>query len=423
MSATELVPFVSPGTERSAIGVDVKRGCDRGVRVLMLNPSFSAPGYMHNLCGALADAGCEVDLFTGPAFRRASRCWREISYTARIAFYRRTQLRSWEAGRLTRPVWRGLRLAGHFISLARLTAAVGRYDVLHLHFPPVLPVDARWLQLVGHTIPIVHTVHNLWPHRARRDARDRQRLQRLYHACHHLIAHTEDTVRGLIEEFAVLPERISRIPHGNFRQFWSQKRTSVPALDSADHTPTILMFGELRPSKGTDVLLRACATLRDRGVAFRVVLAGAPFAATRPLHDLARELRIEDRVTFHLRYIEEEAVPSYFDAASVVALPYRAIDQSGVALAAVTMGRAIVATRIGGLAELVQQGDCGLLVPVDDVESLAAALERLLTDVGLRQRFETNARRYAETALAWEPIAERTIEAYRKAAAPSPTRR
>jgi glycosyltransferase involved in cell wall biosynthesis len=384
----------------------------------MLNPAFSAPAYMHNLCDALVDAGCAVELFTGPAFGRASRPWRKIAYVPRIAFYRRTQLPSYGAGRLTRPLWRCLRLAGHLTSLARLTAAIGRYDVLHVHFPPVLPLDARWLQLIRRRIPVVHTVHNLWPHGARRDARDRQRLRRLYHACHHLIAHTEDTVQGLAEEFGVPPERISLIPHGNFRHFWNQERASVPLLDdAAKRTPTILMFGELRPSKGTDVLLRAAAMLRDRGVAFRVVLAGAPFAATQPYHDLARELDIEDRVMFHLRYIEEDAVPSYFEAASVVALPYRAIDQSGVAIAALTMGRAIVATRIAGLADLVEQGRCGLLVPVDDVAGLAAALERLLTDAGLRHQLETNARCYAETALAWEPIAARTLDAYRTAGA------
>lgn len=389
------------------------------MRVLMLNPSGSAQAYTHNLCNALVDAGCEVELFTGVHFERMSRCWREIRYAARVAFYRRTQLASDRAGRLTRPVWRLLRLAGHLTSLARLTPVVGRYDALHLHFPPVLPVDARWLQLVRRQIAVVHTVHNLWPHRSRRDTRDRQRLRRLYHACHHLIAHTEDTVRGLIEEFGVPPERISRIPHGNFRQFWNQDRVSVPALgNAAEHTPTILMFGELRPAKGADALLRAAAILRDRGVAFRVLLAGRPLTAVQPYRDLARELDIEDRLVFDLRYIEESEVPSYFEAASVVALPYRAIDQSGVAVAAVTMGRAIVATRIAGLAELVEQGECGLLVPVDDVESLAAALARLLTDDGLRRRCETNARRYAETALAWEPIAKQTIDAYHKAGAP-----
>ncbi len=388
-----------------------------GPRVLMLNPAFSAPAYMHNLCDALADAGCAVELFTGPAFERASRSWEKIAYVPRIAFYRRTQLPSYRAGRLTRPLWRCLRLAGHLTSLARLTPAIGRYDVLHLHFPPVLPVDGRWLQLVRRRIPVVHTVHNLWPHGARRDARDRQRLRRLYHACHHLIAHTEDTVQGLVDEFGVAPERISRIPHGNFRHFWNQERASLSVLDDAERTPTILMFGELRQSKGTDVLLRAAARLRDRGVPFRVVLAGAPFAATQPYRDLARELGLEDRVMFHLRYIEEDAVPAYFEAASVVALPYRAIDQSGVAIAALTMGRAIVATRIAGLADLVERGRCGLLVPVDDVAGLAVALERLLTDAGLRRRLETNARCYAETALAWEPIAARTIDAYRKAGA------
>ncbi len=388
------------------------------MRVLMLNPSCGGPGYMHNLCNALVEAGCEVELVTGPHFRRVSRCWRNITYVPRIAFYRRTQLRVYQAGSLTRPAWQLLRFGGHLISLARLTAALDRYDVLHLHFPPVLPVDARWVQLIRHQVPIVHTVHNLWPHRSKRDARDGRRLRRLYQACHHLIAHTRDTVRGLIEEFGVPPERISRIPRGNFQQFWSQERAPVPALDgAAPHMPMILMFGELRPSKGADMLLRAAARLRDRGLPFRVVFAGAPFGSVQPYRDLARELHIEDRVVFHAHYIEEEAVPSYFEAASVIALPYRAIDQSAVAIAAVTMGRAMVATRIAGPAELVEQGDCGLLVPVDDVESMAAALERLLTDTGLRYRFEANARRYAETALAWEPVAARTLAAYRTAGA------
>ena len=389
------------------------------MRVLMLNPSGSAQAYVHNLCNALVGAGCEVELFTGAHFERMSGCWREFRYVPRIAFYRRTQLASHQAAGLTRQLWRVLRLAGHLTSLARLTPAVRRYDALHLHFPPVLPVDARWLQLVRRRIPVVHTVHNLWPHRSRRDAGDRQRLRRLYHACHHLIAHTDATVRGLIEEFAVPPERVTRIPHGNFRQLWTQDRAPVPAFsNAAEHTHTILMFGELRPSKGADVLLRAAARLRDRGVAFRLLVAGPPRTAVQPYRDLARELDIEDRLVFDLRYLEEAEVPWHFEAASVVALPYRAIDQSGVAVAAVTMGRAIVATRIAGLAELVEQGECGLLVPVDDVEGLAAALERLLTDDGLRRRCEINARHYAETALAWEPIAEQTIDVYRRASAP-----
>ena len=383
----------------------------------MLNPSGSAQAYVHNLCNALGGAGCEVELFTGEHFERMSRCWREFRYTPRIAFYRRTQLASHQAG-LTRPVWRLLRLAGHFTSLARLTPAVGRYDVLHLHFPPVLPVDARWLHLIRRRIPVVHTVHNLWPHRSKRAARDQRWLGRLYHACHHLIAHTDDTVRGLIEEFAVAPERVSRIPHGNFQQFWTQDRAPVAGFTNAAQQPrTILVFGELRPAKGADVVLRAAARLRDQGVAFRVLVAGPPRTAVQPYRDLARELDLEDRLMFDLRYIDEAEVPWYFEAAAVVVLPYRVIDQSGVAVAALTMGRAIVATRIAGLAELVEQSEGGLLVPVDDVESLAAALGRMLTDDGFRRRCEINGRCYAETALAWEPIAAQTIEAYRKAGA------
>lgn len=388
------------------------------MRVLMLNSSGSAQAYTHNLCNALVRAGAEVDLFTSPFYEQMSRGWRDVRYVPRIVFYRWTQMASFRPGPL-RPVWRGLRLAGHITMLTRLLPVVRRYDALHLHFPPVLPADARWLQVIRRQVAVVHTVHNLWPHRSQRGARDRQRLRRLYHACHHLIAHTEDTVRGLIEEFGVSSERISRIPHGNFRQLWDEEGTAAPVIATLPkHIPTILMFGELRHAKGADVLLRAAAILRARGMDFRVLLAGRPLVPVEPFRAQARELGIADRLIFDMRYLAEAEVASYFHAASVVVLPYRAIDQSGVAVAAATMGRAIVATRIAGLAELVEQGDCGLLVPVDDPESLAAALERILRDDRLRQRFETNGRQYAETSLAWKPIADQTINAYRNAGAP-----
>src|SRR5256885_15407962 len=93
MSATAAVPFPA---------ADVTRR-HRGPRVLMLNPSSGAPAYTHNLCDALVQAGCEVELFTSPQFARASRCWREVPYTPRVAVFRRTQLPSDHSARLTRP--------------------------------------------------------------------------------------------------------------------------------------------------------------------------------------------------------------------------------------------------------------------------------------------------------------------------------
>ena len=121
-----------------------------------------------------------------------------------------------------------------------------------------------------------------------------------------------------------------------------------------------------------------------------------------------------DDIDFQIGNVPEAAIARSFAAATVVALPYRDIDQSGVAILAVSLGKAIVATRVGGFAELVDDAHCGLLVPVDDDAAFADALRRVICEPELRAACEANARRYAETALSWDPIAERTEQVYRK---------
>ncbi len=384
------------------------------MNVLMVNPSFSGGGYTHNLCNALVDAGCHVELYTGPHFLRASRGWARIAYVPRIRFYRWTQLRSYRSRR-ARHLWRALRLGGHLWAMTRLLAESSRFDVVHLHFPPLPQLDAWWMAALARRVRLVHTVHNLFPHDAPRTPTLEHALQRIYRSCHALIVHTDFTARGLQLEFGIEPRKIVHLPHGNLSQFLDQRGAPSPQALRLEHagTPLVLMFGELRPTKGVDVLLRAAALLKSRGLPFRVLIAGMSGPAAEPSLALARQLELGGTVEFRIGYIEEEQVPAYFAAASVVALPYRAIDQSGVAVAAATLGRAIVATRVAGLAELVEGAKNGLLVPVDDPAALADALERVLTNPALRQEFETNSRRYAATALAWGPIAERTLAVYR----------
>ena len=82
---------------------------------------------------------------------------------------------------------------------------------------------------------------------------------------------------------------------------------------------------------------------------------------------------------------------------------------------ALSFGRALVASNLAGLGELVGAADCGLLVPPEDPPSLAAALKRLLGDEALRRRYEANSLRYAKAALDWSVIAGQTIAVYRAA--------
>ena len=82
---------------------------------------------------------------------------------------------------------------------------------------------------------------------------------------------------------------------------------------------------------------------------------------------------------------------------------------------AMAHGRPVVASAVGGLRDLVVDGETGLVVPPGDVAALRAALERLLADPELRRRLGAAARERARTRLSWETVTDATIAAYEDA--------
>ncbi len=170
--------------------------------------------------------------------------------------------------------------------------------------------------------------------------------------------------------------------------------------------PRLLCLGRLVPAKGHDVALTAFATLSRRFPALRLIVAGD--GAARPaLERQARALGIADAVDF-LGWVAPAEVPALLNAATVVVLPSR---REGLPLAAVQaalMARPLVATRVGGLPEVVIDGETGLLVAPDDAPGLAAAVARLLERPADAERLGWAARARARDVLGWK----RCVDAY-----------
>jgi glycosyltransferase involved in cell wall biosynthesis len=160
--------------------------------------------------------------------------------------------------------------------------------------------------------------------------------------------------------------------------------------DATVQDPVILSVGRLVEKKGYPTLLRAVATLRDRGLEFelRLVGEGPEWAA---LQRLVHELGLGERVSF-LGPLTESEVRAQYAQAQVFALACQELtsgDRDGipnVILEAMACGLPVASTTSPGVAEAVGDEDCGLLVPQWDAEALAAVLARLLVDRGLRQR-------------------------------------
>src|SRR5439155_2514782 len=148
-----------------------------------------------------------------------------------------------------------------------------------------------------------------------------------------------------------------------------------------------LQFGQIKPYKGVDVLIRATAllpaTVRDR---LRVRVVGKPYMDVRPLLDLARSLAVERHFSFEFRYVPEPEIEPLFAGCHAVVMPYREIDASGVLMTALTFGCPVIVSAIGAFAEMLEDRRYGLLVPPDDPASLAAAMTTMIADPDRRRR-------------------------------------
>lgn len=172
-----------------------------------------------------------------------------------------------------------------------------------------------------------------------------------------------------------------------------------PWTDPAESRPLVVSVGRLYDAKGYDVLLEACARLRDDGRRFRVVIAGGDSlgheADAATLRRRRRELKLDDVVEFAGNVADVE---SLLRRATVYVQPSRA-ETFGLATAeAMALGLPVVATLAGGLRDHVVDGVTGLSVPAEDAAGLAAAIGRLLDNPGLRNTLARAARQHALAA-------------------------
>ncbi|HEX2122326.1 MAG TPA: glycosyltransferase family 4 protein, partial [Thermoanaerobaculia bacterium] len=159
-----------------------------------------------------------------------------------------------------------------------------------------------------------------------------------------------------------------------------------------------LSFGHVRPYKGVDIALRAWRML---AADVTLVVAGeAWWKSEEEYRELARGLT---NVRLDFRFIPDAEIATYFAAADVVLAPYRVEAQSGVALTAFHFARPVIASTVGGLPEIIVEGENGLLIPPEDPAALARAVDAFFTVVD-RAAMERGAAR-AAGRYSWEEYA------------------
>jgi len=184
----------------------------------------------------------------------------------------------------------------------------------------------------------------------------------------------------------------------------------------------ILFVGRIEPLKGIDTLLRAIARIAPDMPCWQealsvVIIGGAPGAGIEQVNaEMARlerlraELGIEELVTF-LGAKDQDTLVYYYSAAELVVVPSHYESFGMVALEAMACGTPVVASKVGGLAYNVQDGQTGFLVPNGDDEALAAKIRLLLSDQELRRKLGRQAVLWAGR-FGWPSVATQIVDLY-----------
>jgi glycosyltransferase involved in cell wall biosynthesis len=148
--------------------------------------------------------------------------------------------------------------------------------------------------------------------------------------------------------------------------------------------------------KGFDYLLRAAHILKHRGVNVRVELVGDG-EETASLRSLAHSLQLGDRVNFR-GWLAAEEVPAVIRQAMILVHPSPEIGDGvpNVIKEAMAVGTPVIGSMVAGIPELLDNGNYGVLVPPKDSAALADAIETMLGDEALRERYARQARKCSE---------------------------
>lgn len=386
---------------------------------MLLDPNANTPAYDRALCAALARQGCDIELVTAPFVYDDLPPVR--GYRIHHGFFRlATGAFGGRAGLADRPALRRLvKSVEYGLDWAALLARLERRppDLLHVQWSLAPALDRRcWAWLRARGVPIVYTAHNLLPHAAR--SGDATRYRDLYRAADALVVHTRASASALAELFGVAGAQITVAPHGPLLEEEPRltREEARGRLGLPPEAPLVLFAGLIEPYKGLGDLIKGFAQVVIAKPDARLVVAGRPNESFATFHRLLAQCGLVGRTHLDLRYLRQAELAAYLCAADVVALPYRETTTSGILMAARRFARPVVATRAGDLAEIVEDGVTGLLVPPSDPRALAGALTRLLADPMLANRLGEAGRRSTLTDQSWGEAARRTLTVYRSLA-------
>jgi glycosyltransferase involved in cell wall biosynthesis len=170
----------------------------------------------------------------------------------------------------------------------------------------------------------------------------------------------------------------------------------------------VLYFGFIRNYKGLDLLIKAFGVLDE---SYELVIAGEAYGDFKSYENLIEECGITKRVKLHVHYIEEKEIPVFFSAADVCVLPYRSATQSGIIGMAYHFNMPVIATNVGGLAEMIEDEKTGLIIDSPSSIMMSAKIREFF-DTREYRNYPANIEKYKQKH-SWDGFANGIISFYK----------
>ncbi len=213
------------------------------------------------------------------------------------------------------------------------------------------------------------------------------------------------------DAFPEMADRVAAVPNGvNPQALRKAARTpDLVAERQASGRRYVASVATFEAKKGQDVLLAAFATLAGQRSDLDLVLAGREGATLAANRRQAAGLGLSERVLFLPDLAHGEAL-GVIRSAAVFALPSRYEPFGIVVLEAGAQGVPVVASRVGGVPEILHDGDQGRLVPSDDADALAQAIRYVLDEPVAAAAMSSGLQRRVHETFSWRRVAERYLE-------------
>lgn len=386
--------------------------------------------YVRDLTRELGRLGIHVDVFTRSQDEHVPHVLHDLGYGNRVVHIPAGPEQPFPKSQLPDYI-------PEFVEgIKRFAAEKGlHYDILHSHY--WMSGLAAEMLSDAWGIPILHMFHTLgeMKNRIAQSDAERETPYRL-ESERHILARADRIIAATPAEKAQLEwlykadaRKLTIIPPGvdTGRFYPIPKDEAKQFIGIPNDDRMVLFVGRIEPLKGVDTLIRAMACMGEdhsncgececECPAYLAIIGGDPSATPAEmsaemarLQELCRELHMDQMVVF-LGMRSQDTLPYYYSAAEVLVMPSHYESFGMVALEAMACGAPVIASQVGGLAFLVQDGVTGYHVPSSDSDALCEKLSLLMGNSEIRQTMGAQAAQYAQ-AYTWDKIAAQVVAVY-----------